>query len=88
MNRLTDNDKNFGPLTLAKWSKTFSAYINADDDEYRCEDVRDKCAVCGKSCKLVDLVWDKYRNKVVCYDCDTETQASNVEVSEAAGRKD
>jgi hypothetical protein len=46
-------------------------------DECRCEDVRDKCAVCGKSCKLIDLVWDKHRNKVVCYDCDTETQAAN-----------
>lgn len=33
MNRLTDNDKNFGPLTLAKWSKTFSAYIESGDDE-------------------------------------------------------
>jgi len=35
MNRITDNDKNFGPLTLAKWSKTFSAYINSGDDENR-----------------------------------------------------
>lgn len=35
MNRLTDNDKNFGPLTLAKWSKTFSAYIEGGDDEDR-----------------------------------------------------
>jgi len=33
MNRLTDNDRNFGPLTLAKWSKTFSAYIESGDDE-------------------------------------------------------
>lgn len=34
MNRLTDNDKNFGPLTLAKWHKTFSAYVNSGDDEH------------------------------------------------------
>ncbi len=33
MNRLTDNDKNFGPITLAKWRKTFSAYIESGDDE-------------------------------------------------------
>lgn len=33
MNRLTDNDRNFGPLTLAKWSKTLSAYISSGDDE-------------------------------------------------------
>jgi hypothetical protein len=33
MNRLTDSDKNFGPLTLAKWSKKFSAYIQSGDDE-------------------------------------------------------
>lgn len=33
MNRLTDNDKNFGPFTLARWSKTFSAYIESGDDE-------------------------------------------------------
>lgn len=35
MNRLTDNDKNFGLLTLAKWSKTFSVCINSGDDENR-----------------------------------------------------
>ena len=35
MNRLTDNDRNLGPLTLAKWSETFSAYINSGDDENR-----------------------------------------------------
>lgn len=33
MNRLTDNDKNFGPLTFAKWSKTFSAYITGADND-------------------------------------------------------
>jgi len=33
MNKLTDNDKNFGPITLGKWRKTFSAYINSGDDE-------------------------------------------------------
>lgn len=34
MNRLTDNDKNFGPLTLGQWSKTFAAYINSGYDEH------------------------------------------------------
>lgn len=33
MNRLTDNDKNFGPFTLGKWSTTFSAYIESGNDE-------------------------------------------------------
>lgn len=33
MNRLTDNDKNFGPFTFCKWKKRFSAYINSGDDE-------------------------------------------------------
>lgn len=33
MNRLTDNDKNFGPLTIGRWSKTFSLYIESGDDE-------------------------------------------------------
>lgn len=33
MNRLTDNDRNLGPITLAKWSKSFSASINSGDDE-------------------------------------------------------
>lgn len=32
MNRLTDNDKNFGPITIGKWSKTISAYIESGDD--------------------------------------------------------
>lgn len=34
MNRLTDNDKNLGPLTLARWGKTFSAYIRGGSDEH------------------------------------------------------
>src|SRR5690349_9894999 len=33
MNRLTGNDRNFGPFTLGRWSKTFSAYIESGDDE-------------------------------------------------------
>lgn len=33
MNRLTDNDRNLGPLTFAKWRGTFSFYINSGDDE-------------------------------------------------------
>jgi hypothetical protein len=33
MNRLTDNDKNFGPFTLARWTKRFSAEISSGDDE-------------------------------------------------------
>lgn len=33
MNRLTDNDRNFGPFTFAKWSKRFSASICSGDDE-------------------------------------------------------
>jgi hypothetical protein len=34
MNRLTDNDRNFGPFTLARWRKTFSVYIESGDDEH------------------------------------------------------
>lgn len=33
MNRLTDNDRNFGPFTLARWKGSFSAYIESGDDE-------------------------------------------------------
>lgn len=33
MNRLTDNDRNWGPFTLARWSKTFAACIRSGDDE-------------------------------------------------------
>lgn len=33
MNRLTDNDRDFGPLTLGRWSKTFSGYIESGDDD-------------------------------------------------------
>ncbi len=35
MNRLTDNDRNFGPFTLGRWTTTFSACINGGDDEDR-----------------------------------------------------
>lgn len=35
MNRLTDNDKRLGPLTLGRWGKTFAAYIKGGDDEDR-----------------------------------------------------
>ncbi len=35
MNRLSDSDKNFGPFTLGKWHKSFSAYINSGGDEGR-----------------------------------------------------
>lgn len=33
MNRLTDNDKNFGPFTLARWRRSFASYIRSGDDE-------------------------------------------------------
>jgi hypothetical protein len=33
MRHLTNNDKNFGPFTVGKWSHTFSAYIESGDDE-------------------------------------------------------
>lgn len=33
MNRLTDNDKNWGPFTLARWRNQFSAYIKSWGDE-------------------------------------------------------
>ena len=34
MNRLTTNDKNIGPITIAKWSKQFSAYVSSGNDEH------------------------------------------------------
>ena len=45
--------------------------------KWNCDEVRDRCAACGKSCKLIDLVWDKFRRKVVCPDCDTAQPAPN-----------
>lgn len=33
MNRLTDNDRNFGPFTLARWNNRFSATFSSGDDE-------------------------------------------------------
>lgn len=33
MNRLTDNDRNIGPFTLAKWSKVFSVYIQGGGED-------------------------------------------------------
>lgn len=33
MNRLTDNDKNWGPFTLARWSKRVSAEFNTGSNE-------------------------------------------------------
>lgn len=33
MNRLTDNDSNFGPFTLARWKGRFSAAITSGDEE-------------------------------------------------------
>lgn len=33
MNRLTDNDKNWGPFTLARWNKQFSACFSYGEDE-------------------------------------------------------
>lgn len=33
MNRLTDNDKNWGPFTLARWRKRFGISIESGDDE-------------------------------------------------------
>lgn len=34
MNRLTDNDKNFGPFTIGRWHSSFSACLNGQDDEH------------------------------------------------------
>lgn len=33
MNRLTDNDRNFGPFTLARWNKRFAIMISSGDEE-------------------------------------------------------
>lgn len=33
MNRLTDNDRNFGPLTLARWNKRFAVMLSSGDEE-------------------------------------------------------
>lgn len=33
MNRLSDDDKNWGPFTLATWHKCFSAFLKSGDDE-------------------------------------------------------
>lgn len=33
MNRLTDNDKNWGPFTLGRWRKTFALRFSTDDEE-------------------------------------------------------
>lgn len=33
MNRLTDNDKNFGPFTFARWGKRISLELRSGDDE-------------------------------------------------------
>ncbi len=35
MNRLTDNDKTWGPFTLARWRKSFSFYFQTGDEEER-----------------------------------------------------
>lgn len=36
MNRLTDNDKNFGPFTLRKWSKRISIELSSGDGPRSC----------------------------------------------------
>lgn len=33
MNRLTENDRNFGPFTLARWSKRFAVMLSSGDEE-------------------------------------------------------
>lgn len=33
MSKLTDNDKNWGPFTLGRWTKNFSAYLSSGADE-------------------------------------------------------
>lgn len=33
MNRITDNDKHFGPITIAKWKGSFSVRLSSGDDE-------------------------------------------------------
>lgn len=33
MNRLTDNDKNFGPFTLGRWNNNIEATLNSGDEE-------------------------------------------------------
>jgi len=33
MNRLTDNDRNFGPFTFARWHKRFGIGLSSGDDE-------------------------------------------------------
>lgn len=33
MNRLSDNDRNFGPVTIGSWHKSFACYFDSGDDE-------------------------------------------------------
>jgi hypothetical protein len=47
MNRLTDNDKNFGPFTFAKWAKRVSIEFSTGDDEERSYRNRLLCSAFG-----------------------------------------
>lgn len=34
MNRLSDNDKNYGPLTIGTWHRSFTFYLRGGDEDY------------------------------------------------------
>lgn len=72
MNRLTNNDKNLGPLTLARWKGSFAAYLATGDDEYK-----------GNRIMLIAFGWalrialpeivQPHKRKVMAYSWDEET---------------
>lgn len=73
VNRLSNCDRNFGPVTLGKWSRVFSACIQSGDDEDR-----ESCViVAGFGWALRLRVWDwlcrPWRERWVECNWDEET---------------
>jgi hypothetical protein len=73
MNRLTDNDRNFGPFTLGRWNKTFMAYIASGDDDER--ETRVLLVVFGWALRVRVFNWlcPRWRERWVECDWDAET---------------
>ena len=75
MNRLTDNDKHFGPFTIAKWKGYFAAYLNTgdggDDDD---EGNRIMLIAFGWALRIaLPTIIQPHREKVMAHSWDEET---------------
>ena len=75
MNRLTDNDRSFGPFTFARWKKQFSIALKSADDDGGESAFLMVAFGFAIRCKVPNFLIPPYQEKKTAHGWDAETVA-------------